>query len=124
MIIMRNKLLLLIFFPIVIFHTIDNTLIEYLGQDGFNDCPSVLNKVWSGQFTGIWYFSVPELKDVCVERCANALFDCILNCKEDSACLSNCIRVEIECVDGESSIEYNIFKITLKNLGFLEDKFQ
>ena len=46
-----------------------------------------------------------------MERCGTALLECIVDCKEDGACLSNCIRVEIECIDGESDIliiKYNI----------------
>ena len=56
------------------------------------------------QYTDVGSLRVPELKDVCVERCGTALLECILDCKEDGACLSNCIRVEIECIDGESDI--------------------
>ena len=51
-----------------------------------------------------------------MERCGTALLDCILDCEEDGTCLSNCIRVEIECIDGESDILYSNVIVMLSSL--------
>ena len=36
-------------------------------------------------------FSVPDLFDVCIERCETAQLECILGCGNDLMCLSQCI---------------------------------
>ena len=46
----------------------------------------------------ILFFRVPDLSDICIERCENAMLDCILDCNNDSACLSECIRSETDCI--------------------------
>ena len=44
----------------------------------------------------------PELRDACTERCETSLLECILECSNDTACLTNCIRLETECINGKS----------------------
>ena len=43
----------------------------------------------------------PELRDACTERCETSLLECILECSNDTTCLTNCIRLETECINGE-----------------------
>ena len=50
----------------------------------------------------IQHFRVPDLNNECVGRCENALLECILACEDDVECLSECIRLETECTNGES----------------------
>ena len=47
------------------------------------------------------HFRVPELKQICVERCEVVLLDCILGCSDNVECLSGCIRLETECLESE-----------------------
>ena len=46
-------------------------------------------------------FRVPELRDICIERCENKLLECILDCNNDVECLSECIRIETECTSSK-----------------------
>ena len=47
--------------------------------------------------------SVPELKQICVEKCEIDLLDCIIGCSDDVECLSGCIRLETKCLDSKFS---------------------
>ena len=51
-------------------------------------------------------FRVPELEEICVKRCENELLDCILGWGDSVDCLSACIRLETECIEGK--FEYDI----------------
>ena len=53
-----------------------------------------------------WLLSVPELKQICVERCEIDLLDCIMGCSDDVQCLSGCIRLETQCLD--SKLEFSL----------------
>ena len=45
-----------------------------------------------------------------MERCEEALLECILDCNNDMECLSTCIRLETKCTDSESDISVtNVF---------------
>ena len=46
-------------------------------------------------------FSVPELFDVCIERCQTSSVECIVNCDNDVMCISKCIVEVTACTDGE-----------------------
>ena len=46
-------------------------------------------------------FRVPDLRDICIERCEDALLGCILDCNNDVECLSECIRIETECTSSK-----------------------
>ena len=41
-----------------------------------------------------------------MNRCENALLDCILACDDDVGCLSECIRLETECTNGKSDSSF------------------
>ena len=45
--------------------------------------------------------SVPELFDVCIERCQTASVECIVRCDNDLICISECIVEVTACTDGE-----------------------
>ena len=44
--------------------------------------------------------SVPDLFDVCIERCETAQLECILSCENDLMCLSQCISEATSCIEG------------------------
>ena len=41
--------------------------------------------------------SVPELFDVCIERCQTTSVECIVNCDNDLMCISECIVEVTAC---------------------------
>ena len=45
--------------------------------------------------------SVPDLFDVCIERCQMASVECIVSCDNDLMCISECIVEVTACTDGE-----------------------
>ena len=45
--------------------------------------------------------SVPDLFDVCIERCETAQLECILGCGNDLMCLSQCISETTSCIEGK-----------------------
>ena len=45
--------------------------------------------------------SVPDLFDVCIERCQTESVECIVNCDNDLMCISECIVEVTACTDGE-----------------------
>ena len=47
---------------------------------------------------------VPDLNVVCTKRCEEIQFECILDCGDDSACISQCVREISECLNGKSII--------------------
>ena len=59
---------------------------------------SVSFKTHSAVLDFILVFRVPDLSDICIERCEDSMLDCILDCNNDSACLSECIRTETDCI--------------------------
>ena len=58
-------------------------------------------------------FSVPDLFDVCIERCETAQLECILSCENDLMCLSQCISEATSCIEGifHFSQKYNDLNI-------------
>ena len=46
-------------------------------------------------------FSVPELSEYCIEQCQAESAECIVNCDNDSMCISDCVRESTKCTDGE-----------------------
>ena len=54
-------------------------------------------------FAHFWHSSVPDLKQICVERCENQLLECILGCHDELECITTCIRLETECTDRKLS---------------------
>ena len=62
------------------------------------ECPYVY-KIHFGISEVIFSLSVPDLRNICIERCENAMLECILDCNNDSACLSQCARIETDCID-------------------------
>ena len=45
--------------------------------------------------------SVPDLFDVCIDRCETAQLECILSCENDLICLSQCISEATSCIEGK-----------------------
>ena len=45
--------------------------------------------------------SVPDLFDVCNERCQSAQLECIVSCENDLICISECIAHGSTCSNGE-----------------------
>ena len=45
--------------------------------------------------------SVPDLFDVCIERCETTQLECILSCENDLMCLSQCISEATSCIEGK-----------------------
>ena len=57
------------------------------------------------------FLRVPDLKDVCIEKCETAGVDCVKECSslDDVACISQCFRDETQCIEGKISIiAYNL----------------
>ena len=51
-------------------------------------------------------FRVLNLNEICTERCGATLLQCIQGCEpDDSSCLSECIRDEIECINGNLLVD-------------------
>ena len=55
--------------------------------------------------------SVPDLFDVCIERCETAQLECILNCENDLMCLSQCISGATSCIEGKFRSLFYFYKI-------------
>ena len=47
------------------------------------------------------FLSVPDLFDVCNERCQSAQLECIVSCENDLICISECIAHGSTCSNGE-----------------------
>ena len=76
---------------------IENPLALYLQPDASLDCPWVkLNNFIVFEF--IWLFSVPDLRNDCIENCENEMIECFNGCNNDSACLRECLRGETDCI--------------------------
>ena len=56
--------------------------------------------VWVKMYEKI-ELSVPELFDVCIERCQTASVECIVSCDNDLMCISECIVEVTACIEGE-----------------------
>ena len=78
----------------------ENPLAQYLQPDAFMDdpiCPWVIiNNLIIFEF--IWLFSVPDLRNDCIENCENEMIECFIGCNNDSACLRECLRGETDCI--------------------------
>ena len=62
------------------------------------DCPWVkINHFIIFEF--IWLFSVPDLRNDCIENCENEMIECFYGCNNDSACLWECLRGETHCIN-------------------------
>ena len=46
-------------------------------------------------------FSVPDLFDVCIERCQTVQLECIVSCENDLMCISECILEATSCIEGK-----------------------
>ena len=53
-----------------------------------------------------------ELNIVCKERCEAILSDCITDCALDTACLSECIREDTECIEGKKFLPRSLIEHT------------
>ena len=51
---------------------------------------------------------VPDLRNVCIERCENDLLDCIMGCNNDVQCVSDCIRIQTECISSKLDLSVRI----------------
>ena len=47
---------------------------------------------------------VPDLNIACTNRCEEIQFECIINCGDDSACISACVREIAQCFNGKSHL--------------------
>ena len=67
--------------------------------------------------------SVPDLFDVCIERCETAQLECILSCENDLMCLSQCISDATSCIEGQlkCSFDFSTFYGNEKILNSISD---
>ena len=107
-IIMRNKLLILLF---------ASTCANFLDLVQSKTCPWVFcwslnqyNQVWDGY---LWVFRDEDTGAKCVDQCELTYIDCTLACS-DSNCLMECGRDLTECVNGENIYEDFITKFSSK----------
>ena len=49
-------------------------------------------------------FRVPELFEVCKEKCGTSQLECITRCDNDYDCISECNREETACKEGMGSV--------------------
>ena len=49
----------------------------------------------------IFLFSVPDLFDVCIERCQRDQLECIISCDNDLMCISQCILEVTSCIESK-----------------------
>ena len=75
----------------------ENPLAQFHQPDTSLDCPWVnINNFIIFEF--IWLFSVPDLRNDCIENCENEMIECFIGCNNDSACLRECLRGETDCI--------------------------
>ena len=88
----------IILLNVVLCRTTENPLAHYLGNIMENPiCPWVkINNFIIFEF--IWLFSVPDLRNDCIENCENEMIECFFGCNNDSACLRECLRGETDCI--------------------------
>ena len=76
----------------------ENPLAQYLQPDASFVCPWVkINYFIIFEF--IWLFSVPDLRNDCIENCEIEKIECFSGCNNDSACLRECLRGETDCIN-------------------------
>ena len=49
------------------------------------------------------FLRVPELKELCLDKCEIAQLECILDCNNDVNCISDCIRHATDCIEGNAT---------------------
>ena len=80
----------------------------YYGNDSpvnaIDNCPLVINplakKTKVIQEIAHLNFRVPELFEICNEKCVKSQLECIARCENDYDCISECNREEIACKEG------------------------
>ena len=65
--------------------------------------------------TYLWLISqlsVPDLFDVCIERCQTDQLECFVSCNNDLICISECIADGLTCTNGEFWILFHPVNFT------------
>ena len=88
----------------VLCRTTETPLAQYIQPDASLDCPWVkINNFII--FEIICLFSVPDLRNDCIENCEIEMIECFIGCNNDSACLRECLRGETDCI--QCKLQFN-----------------
>ena len=58
------------------------------------------------------YFNliVPDLFDLCIERCQSSQLECIVSCENDLMCISECILEVTSCIEGKFESSFYFYE--------------